>query len=757
MKSPTAYPVFYRTYSRFINDQREDWAQVTDRVVIGLAETGDLTQEEAELLTEQQLLMRALPSGRLLWVGGTKWSEKPENFPGSYNCSSTNIDSFEAIANTMDLAMMGCGTGANLEHKYVDLIPTITRKINVVIVKDEPPREHSEFTEIAFSSCDGEPNYITILVGDSRQGWVSAYLQLMLMSVSEYENEINVVVDLSHVRPAGTKLKGFGGTANPVKLAEMFIDVANVLNNACGRKLTPLDCCKIIDIAAVTVVAGNIRRSAGIRQFDRWDEDAIKSKDNLWVETNGVWSIDPDRDMLRLANHTVVYHSKPTLEQCIASVTKQYYSGEGALMWAGEAVARANADIIVDKKKFLDIYNESSKDAAKLLRSLSGDSDDYRASIYGLNPCGEILLSNNLCNLSEVHLNNIEPCDLVGQKAAFTAAGISVAALLNHRFTNDKLQGSRERDPIVAVSFTGLFDFFVQAFGIRWLEWWQAGRPADWGLRDSNGFSEARNFEQSERDYLQLWREWATESVYSYCDKHGLKCPNRCTSVQPAGSKSLLTGASCGFHPPKAAQYIRRITFAKNDPVALACVDYGYTIVPSQADKDLDGNLLNDPHSVLCTEWLVEIPVSVPWADLPGADDIDISKFSAVAQLDFAMQVQNHYVTHNLSATIELRESEITDFATAIYRNIQNDAGYISAALLARFDDLQTFPRLPFEPIDRATYLRLSEQVLERRTSDFKSALDRYDALDSSSAESLSGAAGCDSDKCLLPDTRPSS
>merc|ERR1712216_498745 len=81
--------------------------------------------------------------------------------------------------------------------------------------------------------------------------------------------------------------------------------------------------------------------------------------------------------------------------------------------------------------------------------------------------------------------------------------------------------------------------------------------------------------------------------------------------------KSLLTGAAPGWHPPKAHRFIRRITFRKDDPVAMACMDYGYTIVPSQSDKDDEGRLLNDPFDPRCTEWLVEIPTEVSWANLP--------------------------------------------------------------------------------------------------------------------------------------------
>ena len=198
--------------------------------------------------------------------------------------------------------------------------------------------------------------------------------------------------------------------------------------------------------------------------------------------------------------------------------------------------------------------------------------------------------------------------------------------------------------------------------------------------------------------------------------------------MQPAGTKSLLTGAAPGWHPPKAQRFIRRITFRKNDPVAMACMDYGYTVVPSQSDKDEEGRLLNDPFDPRCTEWLVEIPTEVSWANLPGADSVDINGFSAMAQFDFYMQVQRHYTAHNTSATIEFREHEIEPLADALHQAMEKGEGYISAALLARFDANATFPRLPFEPIDAATYEELQSAVVKRRvSSDFFEALQRYD------------------------------
>lgn len=792
--SPTFDPTFYRTYSRKVNGVSESWAETVDRSIGGLEEIGQFTEEESILVRKHANQLTALPSGRWLWVGGTKWIQKPENFPGGFNCSSTSVDSWEAFGLMMDLAMQGCGTGAILEPKYINQLPIIRNRLNVEITDSIgvlPPSQRLEDT-LVFKG----QHAVSIKVGDSRQGWVKAYQTLLELSSDETVNaEINVLISLSSVRQAGEKLQGFGGTANPVKLTDLFFKVASILNRAKGRKLTSVECCLLIDEAALVVVAGNLRRSAGMRQGISSDELFAVAKDNLWAQdTEGNWRIDPDRDALRMANHTRVFHHQPTEQECVGAVRKQYFSGEGAIQYAPEAIARANADILGTsclKSRFIELYITSKDAAFGYLQGLSNESDldtEYRISIMGTNPCGEIILRDNFCNLSEVHLNQIDPFDFAAQEEAFKVAALCAAALLKRNFTQERYQKSRELDPIVGVSFTGLFDFFVNAFGVDWLKWWEAGRPDQWDgitpktidtlLRDlpeplreittlwDQGAGEFEGteewwgadgvlFKALEKAYLEYWRDTATQAVWKYCDRHNLKRPNRCTTVQPAGTKSLLTGASAGWHPPKAQRYIRRITFGKNDPVALAGLDYGYSVVPSQSDKDENGNLLNDPFDPRCTEWLLEIPIEVPWANLPGADQIHIEKFSALAQFDFYMQVQRYYTTHNTSGTIELREHEIEALGSRIYEAIQNDEGYISSALLARFDDLQTFPRLPFEPISKEQYAALSQAVVDRRkTDDFLAALNQHMTAQNAKVGEY-GAAGCDSDKCMFPVAQP--
>jgi len=745
--APAANPVFYRTYSRKTPQGRESWHQVSERNLEGLRQLGNLTQAEVELIRSMQRRQQSLPSGRWLWIGGTDWINRQENFSGAYNCTSTNLVDWEAFGLMMDLAMMGCGTGSIIEPHLIGRLPAVRNQLVICAVSDIGATPAGQRQEHTSHSIDGQR--VSIKVGDTRRGWVDSYqLLLNLCSDQRFNGPIEISVDLSDVRPVGETLKGFGGMANPVKLKDLYGRVAQILNKAQGRQLSSVECCLLIDEAAVTIVAGNIRRSAGMRQFCANDSAAANAKDNLWQQdAEGNWRIDPERDSLRMANHTRVFHTRPSREVVLEAVNRQFQSGEGAIQFAPEAIARSNADLLNTpelRSEFQAIYcDQGREEAGRWLQlnhpELGAAELEHRLGRYGLNPCGEILGADFHCNLAEVHLNQINPTDLQGQEDAFKAAGLSVACLLNHRFEVERYRQSRAWDPIVGVSFTGLFDFFVHAFGTPWLQWWEAGRP-----ETEQGLS----FKAQEAEFLGRWKQIVNEAVWEYCDRHGLRRPNRCTTVQPAGTKSLLTGASPGWHPPKAQRFIRRITFRKNDPVALACLDYGYAIVPSQSDKDEQGRLLDDPFDPRCSEWLVEIPTEVSWASIPGADAVEINNFSAMAQFDFYMQVQRHYTAHNTSATVEFRENEIAELSEAIYQAIAQGDGYISAALLARFDANATFPRLPFEPIDEATYARLQQEVLgRRRCSDFFEALQRYDGGELQEA----GPAGCDSDKCLLP------
>lgn len=397
----TGAPTFYRTYSRRINDNRENYTNVCKRTTNGLAKVGNFTNKELDLVYSMMKKQVALPSGRWMWVGGTEWIEKPENYYSAFNCNSTNINDLESFGLMMALGMMGCGTGGVLEEKYISQLPPVRNRLQVQVVGT--PGQHKVQLKETHIECDvvnGELQ-VEITVGDSRQGWVESMMQVLELGFREISTNLNlpikIFVDISSVRPDGTPIKGFGGVANPIKLSRMYERIADVLNRYVGRTLDAEGVCLLLDEPALTIVAGNVRRYAGMRQFD---SDAPLLKDNLWVQDEeGNWKIDPERDALRMSNHSRVYHHKPSRQEVTEAVRKQYYSGEGAIQWAGEAVARANADLLdteTRKKLFLENYKLDRNLAQAFIRhvaslrglELTEDELEHRMSRYKLNPCG---------------------------------------------------------------------------------------------------------------------------------------------------------------------------------------------------------------------------------------------------------------------------------------------------------------------------------------------------------------------------------
>lgn len=755
-QAPSAETVFYRTYSRRKQDgTRENFREAMTRTIDDIARIGKLGPDEHDLIMEQALAQRAFPSGRAFWVAGTEWGKKPENFSGYYNCTSTHIGDLDAFGLLVDLAMQGSGTGAVLEQDVIAKLPVVKNRLERIggsAPGGRIPSMRQEFTSYETVLPSG---VVHIRVGDSRRGWMDAYqtlINLACLGLPSNSGTIRVCLDLSNVRPAGERLKGFGGTSNPVKLEEAFTKVISILNDANGRQLTSIEACLLIDEAATAIVAGNIRRSAGMRQFSESDELAATAKLGLYSQDeNGNWRVDPKKEALRMANHTRCYHTKPSYDAVEAAVSLQFSSGEGAIQYVPEAVARANADLLGPvpngKAGFIAAYTELGRETAKkfLLRcaeeigyKMDERELNHRMDRYGLNPCGEIIGRDFHCNLAEVHLNTIDPSDYETQEAAFYAAGLQVASLLQHEFVHERYQYSREIDPIVGVSFTGFFDFMVHAGGYDWLKWMMEGRKGKRALAMYGAL---------EQDYLRRWREAAHRGVKDYCEKHGVRVPNRITTVQPAGTKSLLTGASSGWHPPKAQRFIRRITLGVNDPLVPTLLESGYSVIPAQSARDDEGNLLDDISDPRVAEVLVEIPTEVSWANIPGCDQFDLAQLPVESQYKFYMQVQQYYTDHNTSATLELREEEIPTLAKLIHDDIENEGGYISAALLARFDvDGGTFPRLPFEPISKEKYDNLAAiQQISGSDDDFLTILNRFDSSD----WSIESVAGCTNAACI--------
>ena len=104
-----------------------------------------------------------------------------------------------------------------------------------------------------------------ILVPDSKQGWARTSLrQLISLLYSAFKHLPKWAGDVSHVRPAGARLKTFGGRASgPQPLVDLFEFVTRTFKGAAGpqaeqHRVPRHHACKIGE----AVVVGGVRRSA---------------------------------------------------------------------------------------------------------------------------------------------------------------------------------------------------------------------------------------------------------------------------------------------------------------------------------------------------------------------------------------------------------------------------------------------------------------------------------------------------------------
>ncbi len=379
--APAANPVFFRTYSRSRETlMRETWDLLCDRTLQALIHLGKLLPQETDILERMQRSLKALPSGRWLWVGGTDWQKKQKNFSGAYNCTSSNLQDWSAFGLMMDLAMMGCGTGAVIEPKYINQLPPIRNHLKVQLqgeIGSTPRSSRREETQV---NIEGE--CVTIYVGDSRQGWVKSYQTLLELSTDErFSGEVQVTVNISDVRKAGESLKGFGGVANPVKLPGLYERCASILNKAIGRQLNSVECCLLIDEAAVTIVAGNIRRciASGARVSAI---DGIKPIQNIQVGDLVLTSSGEYRPVVNKfiqgVQDVVEIRTPATTIRCTANHRVAVYDGLRSYMWkyAG-ALQKGDRLICVPQNKGADC---ASTDYAWLLGFYIGDGYAERQS-----------------------------------------------------------------------------------------------------------------------------------------------------------------------------------------------------------------------------------------------------------------------------------------------------------------------------------------------------------------------------------------
>ena len=472
-------------YARWIESEgrRETWEETVKRYVDFFKERGQLDDESGQEVYEAIHALEVMPSMRCMMTAGE--ALKRDNVAG-FNCSYLHIDHPRAFDELMYVLMCGTGVGFSVERNFIAKLPEVAEefhKTNSVIV-----------------------------VSDSKLGWSSAFRELIAMLFAgKIPNW-----DMGRIRPAGARLKTFGGRASgPDPLNDLFNFCVGVFTKAAGRKLTSIEChdvcCKIADI----VVVGGVRRSALISLSNLSDNRMAKAKSGQWWESEG---------QRRLANNSVAYTEKPDFEAFLSEMHTLYDSK------AGER----------------GIF---SRVAAKKIAGRNGRRDAEQD--FGTNPCSEIILrSNEFCNLSEVVIRESDDLDSLKRKVRIaTIIGTLQSTLTDFRYLRVRWKRNTEEEALLGVSLTGIMDHWLLSKPSTDLEKW---------LTEMKGVAVETN------------KEWA--------EKLGVNQSVAITCVKPSGTVSQLVDSASGIHPRFSKHYIRRVRSDRKDPLAIYMDKAGFPV-----------------------------------------------------------------------------------------------------------------------------------------------------------------------------------
>ena len=507
---PTDYQSFIATsrYARWIDaeNRRETWPETVSRYMENVVKPklqdlnihDDLDYSkilpETEEEIEQAILgLEIMPSMRAMMTAGPALER--DNTAG-YNCSYLPVDDPKSFDEAMFILLCGTGVGFSVERQYISKLP--------------------EIPENLFKSDT------TIIVKDSKEGWAKALRQLISLL---YAGEIPQW-DVSKVRPAGAKLKTFGGRASgPAPLVELFNFVINTFVNAKGRKLSSIECHDLMCKIGEVVVVGGVRRSAMISLSNLSDDRMRHAKSGQWWEKNG---------QRALANNSVAYTEKPDMETFL----------------------REWLSLVESKSGERGIF---SRPASKKQAAKSGRRDADQE--FGTNPCSEIILRPyQFCNLTEVVVRSTDTLkDLERKVKLATILGTIQSTYTHFPYLRKVWKDNTEAERLLGVSLTGIMDNRVLI-------------DDDFAL-SCEGWTVAKILEHLKNVAITTNAEWA--------ERLGVNPSTAITCVKPSGTVSQLVDSASGIHARHSAYYIRTVRGDNKDPLTQFMKDQG---IPNEPD-----------------------------------------------------------------------------------------------------------------------------------------------------------------------------
>lgn len=483
LPSPLQEYVHKSRYARWLEklQRRETWEETVRRYVDYFADK--FPGYPKELIYNAIVNLDVMPSMRAMMTAGPALDRDPM---AGFNCSFIAIDDVRAFDEILYISMCGVGVGFSVERQFIAQLPVVAE---------------------TFVNTD-----ITIVVKDSKAGWSNAFRELLALL---YSGSIPKW-DTSKVRPAGAKLKTFGGRASgPQPLIDLFKFAIATFKEAAGRKLNSVEChdlvCKVADI----VVVGGVRRSALISLSNLSDDRMRGAKSGQW------WNTEPQR---ALANNSAAYTERPQMEVFM----KEWLS------------------LIESKSGERGIFNR----AAAIKKAVSGGRRDP-SKIVGVNPCAEITLrSAGLCNLSEVIIRNEDTLDTLGEKVRIaTIIGTYQSMLTDYRYVRNIWKKNQEEERLLGVSLTGIMDHPVLSQTSEITAMW---------------------LDELKQQAINVNKVWAA--------KLGINQSVAVTTVKPSGTVSQLVDSASGIHPRYSEHYIRTVRADKKDPLAQLMRQQGFPV-----------------------------------------------------------------------------------------------------------------------------------------------------------------------------------
>ena len=490
---PTDYQSFIATsrYARWLEKEgrRENWGETVSRyidnvVMPKLSQLEDVA-EIAPKIEQAILNLEVMGSMRAVMTAGPALQR--DNTAG-YNCSYLPVDDPKSFDEAMFILLCGTGVGFSVERQFVSKLP------------DVPENMFQSET--------------VVVVKDSKEGWAKALRQVIALL---YSGEVPKW-DVSLVRPAGAKLKTFGGRASgPAPLVDLFNFVINVFVNAKGRKLSSIECHDIMCKIGEVVVVGGVRRSAMISLSNLSDDRMRYAKFGQWWENN------PQRG---LANNSVSYTEKPDAISFMREWMALVESGSGER----------------------GIFNRqaSKKQAAK-----NGRRDPNFE--FGTNPCSEIILRPyQFCNLTEVVVRATDTIETLEEKVRLaTILGTIQSTYTKFPYLRKIWQTNTEEERLLGVSLTGIMD-----------------NP----LMTTKNAGLSVTLEHLKNVAIATNAEWA--------DRLGIPVSAAITCVKPSGTVSQLVDSASGIHARHSPYYIRTVRGDNKDPLTQFMKDQGIPSEP---------------------------------------------------------------------------------------------------------------------------------------------------------------------------------